>query len=174
MSPLDLNVPTLETERLKLRGIGESDIAWLTQFYADPATASWLGGPSAMGETWRRVASWLGHWLLRGYGPFVIEHKATGKGIGFCALWYPAEFPEIELGWGLAAAHQGNGLATEAAQRVRRYAFQELKLPTLVSYIRPDNLRSRRLAERLGAVIDHERDMDGWRAVVYRHPRLCE
>lgn len=41
-------------------------------------------------------------------------------------------------------------MATEAATAVRDYAFGALKLPRLISLIRPDNVASQRVAEKVG------------------------
>ena len=164
-------VPELATERLVLRGWQPNDIDWVADYLTDPATAPWVGGPSARGEAWRRLASWVGHWVLRGFGLWALEEKATGAAIGYCGLWRPEEFPETELGWGLRRRWQSRGLAREAALCARDFAFGSLGLTGLVSYVAPDNLASRRLAERLGATCREEIEIGGRRACVYRHCR---
>jgi hypothetical protein len=63
---------------------------------------------------------------------------------------------EPELGWQLQIEAEGKGYAFEAAIAMRDWAFQVRKLKTLVSYIGPDNARSIRLADRLGATLDGE------------------
>ena len=62
------------------------------------------------------------------------------------------------------------GHATEAAQEVRSYAYNELGATTLVSYIAPDNVPSIRVAERLGAEHESTIVLRGEPAKVYRHP----
>ena len=64
---------------------------------------------------------------------------------------------------------EGKGYAFEAAIAMRDWAFQERKLKTLVSYIDPDNSRSIRLAERLGATIDEHARPQHPDDLVYRH-----
>ncbi|MEZ5776190.1 MAG: GNAT family N-acetyltransferase [Hyphomicrobiaceae bacterium] len=167
---MSLAVPELVTDRLVLRGFAERDLSWLAAIYGDPVTAEFLGGRQAPAEVWRRMASWIGHWTLRGFGPFAIEHRQSGEGIGFCALWSPPEFPEIEIGWGLLRRHHGQGFAAEAARRVRAEARARFGLGALVSYIKAANLPSRRLAERIGARADGNHDFGDWQAIVYRHP----
>ena len=51
----------------------------------------------------------------------------------------------------------------------RNWAIESLSLPTLVSYIDPENHRSARLAERLGATLDHKAPRNDPRDLVYRH-----
>ena len=72
--------------------------------------------------------------------------------------------PCVEIGWRLSASHWGRGLATEGAREVLRYAFEELGLEEVVSFTVPDNLRSRRVMEKLGMVRDPGEDFD--------HPKL--
>jgi RimJ/RimL family protein N-acetyltransferase len=82
----------------------------------------------------------------------------------------PPEYPERELGWVILEGFEGKGYAFEAAKLARAYAFETLKFETLVSYIDPDNARSIRLAEKLGAVRDDKAARpEGDGCLVYRH-----
>ena len=56
-----------------------------------------------------------------------------------------------ELGWALIRAHWGFGYATEAAAAIRDWAYESRSIDLLVSLISPNNVRSQRVAERLGA-----------------------
>jgi RimJ/RimL family protein N-acetyltransferase len=56
-----------------------------------------------------------------------------------------------ELGWALIQAHWGFGYATEAAAAIRDWAYESRSIDLLVSLISPSNVRSQRVAERLGA-----------------------
>jgi RimJ/RimL family protein N-acetyltransferase len=58
---------------------------------------------------------------------------------------------ECELGYTFDPAVWGQGFATEAARCVRDYARDVLRLPYAISAISPQNVRSRRVAERGGA-----------------------
>jgi RimJ/RimL family protein N-acetyltransferase len=55
---------------------------------------------------------------------------------------------------------EGKGIMSRAAARLVRYAFDDLELEKLVLYIKPDNIRSQKLAERLGAVKTEKQAMD--------------
>ncbi len=74
--------------------------------------------------------------------------------------------PAVEIGWRLAFDRWGQGLATEGARAVTRYAFEDLGLDSLVSFTVPENLRSRRVMEKLGMTHDPHDDFD--------HPSLPE
>lgn len=72
--------------------------------------------------------------------------------------------PCVEMGWRLAAAHWGQGLATEGARAVAEYAFRVLRLDALVSFTVPANVKSRRVMEKVGMTHSPEEDFD--------HPKL--
>jgi RimJ/RimL family protein N-acetyltransferase len=163
-------IPVLETDRLVLRAGRDEDFEAVVAFYADEEASKPVGGPLSRAEAWGRMAFNRGHWVLRGFGNWALEEKGTGDYVGWSGLWFPEGFPEREIGWGLVMSKRGRGYATEAAFRARTYAYETLGWETAISLIAPDNFRSRRVAERLGAtferVIQHERMEFG----VYRHP----
>jgi RimJ/RimL family protein N-acetyltransferase len=142
--------PTLETERLILRGFRPDDVDSFAGFYASEASR-FVGGPEDRFNTWRRLASYAGCWSLRGYGKFVVEEKASGSAVGIVGPWYPEGWPEPEIGWTVLPAFEGRGYATEAAARAITFAYDELGWTTAMSAVFPGNERSFRLAERLGA-----------------------
>ena len=63
---------------------------------------------------------------------------------------------EIELGWTLERAAWGNGFATEAATAVRDWALREVQPRRLISLIHPENVRSIRVAEKIGERYQHD------------------
>ena len=161
----------IESERLLLRQWRSDDFEAYADYYASEETARFIGGVCDRELAWRRLASEIGHWTLRGFGFWAVEEKASGELAGCVGLWHPEGWPEIELGYWLLPSTQGNGFATEAALRVRLYAYEVLGLETLVSYIHPDNEPSKRVAERIGA--HHEDTIDlatHGPHCVYRHP----
>ncbi len=111
---MSLDIPTLETERVRLRGWREEDLDAYAGFIANEATVRFLGGIGDRKNAWRRMAMLVGHWALRGYGPWVIEEKASGHWVGYSGLWNPEGWPEPELMWGLAAHVHGRGYATRS------------------------------------------------------------
>lgn len=167
---LALPIAELETPRLRLRAWREEDFAPFAAFCADEATARSLVGPCDPAESWRRLSNQIGHWVLRGYGSWALEEKESRQWLGYSGLWNPHGWPEPEIMWGLAASAQGRGYATEAAQRARDYAYQELGWHTLISCIAPDNVASRRVALRLGATLERSIELRGSKADIYRHP----
>lgn len=163
-------IPTLCTPRLILRAFRASDWDAYAAMNADPDVRQWLGGRVLSGqESWTLMEAALGQWALRDYGLFVVE--ADGAFAGRIGLLHPAEWPEPELAWALTRGFWGSGMATEAAAAVRDWAFERFAFPHLASFILPENLRSRRVAERLGATRDGKIDLRGVVADRWVHPR---
>ena len=102
-----------------------------------------------------------------------MARKGDDTALGMVGPWFPAGWPERELGWTVwSDAAEGKGYAFEAAAAARDHAFGALGWETAVSYIDPDNIRSVALAERLGARHDPEARGPGENScLVYRHPR---
>ena len=163
--------PELETARLVLRRPDDRDTAAAIDFMASDR-ARFVGGPMDRGTAWRAHARMIGHWTLRGFGMFTVTLKEGGAIIGQVGCYYPNDWPERELGWHIwSPAHEGRGLAFEAASAVRSHAFGPLGWPTAVSYIDPANARSIALAQRLGATLDPTAVApEPGGALVYRHP----
>ncbi|WP_421995754.1 GNAT family N-acetyltransferase [Roseococcus sp.] len=165
-------IPVLRTERLLLRAFTEADLDAFAALQADPEFMRHLGvgesagKPRTRGETWIAMAVQLGHWQLRGCGFWAIERE--GRFIGRAGILHPEGWPMPELAYGLAPAEWGRGLAFEAASAVLGWARGTLPTP-VASFIHPDNARSRRLAQRLGATQDGLIELKGVTAELWRH-----
>ena len=147
---ISAQIPVLETARLRLRAPRITDF----QIYARIACsqrARFMGGPMTREEAWDDFARTCSVWLWRGHGAWVMEGKADGAPLGVVVLGFEPGDQDPELGIALIQAAEGRGLALEAAQAARDYAFRSLELPGLVSYVAPDNTRSIALMGRLGA-----------------------
>src|SRR5215468_6765288 len=119
-------VPTLETERLTLRAWRQVDLAPFAAYYADPATAAFVGGTCSRNTAWHRMAAFAGHWSLRGYGFWALEENSTGQFVGYSGLSFPEGWPEPEVGWGLLKGAQRKGYASEASLRAREYGYSTI------------------------------------------------
>jgi len=149
--------PEITTDRLRLRGWRASDLDALATLLSDPDVARFLtveGRAVDRATSWRYLATYAGHWALNGFGPFVVEDRASGKVIGRVGPWRPEGWPGFEIGWGLARAAWGRGFAFEAAAAAGRWAFAEVCPAEIVCLIHTENARSIRLAQRLGAQPD--------------------
>ena len=171
MTGLTPPIPVIETERLVLRAPRESDIPAHMELMASDRS-QFIGGPQDEATAWRGFASGLGHWVLNGYGLWMVADKADDTPLGRVGFFNPFGWDEPELGWHVYAAAEGKGVAHEAALAARRYGAEHLGLDGVISYIRPDNARSIALATRLGAVLETEKEFFGKPCQVYRHPKL--
>lgn len=163
--------PTLETERMILRGPEAADAELIVAFYADPIRSHGFGGVLPRDEAWRWFASTIGHWHLRGYGFWTMTLKDTQEPCGICGIWNPEGWPEPEMGWIAFEGFEGRGLAYEAAVAVRHHAYSAMGFTTMTSNIVPGNTRSIALAERLGAVLERTyENINMGTEHLYRHP----
>ena len=78
----------------------------------------------------------------------------------------------VEVGWRLASAHWGHGYATEAAREALRFGFTDVGLDEIVSFTVPQNVRSRRVIERIGLVRDAAGDFEHPRVDPVAYPHL--
>ena len=161
--------PELHTERLILRGWRREDFPVYAAFLGDKTLTRFIGGPRSLGEAWDDFCALTGEWAMIGMGTFAIEVRATSECAGYAGLWCMPELEEPELCWGLFEGHHGKGYATQAARRVQVWAEQELALPALMSFVHPDNIASRKVAERLGAVHERDTELRGEPRLFMRH-----
>lgn len=160
---------TLETDRLLLRPFRASDVDAYSVLCGDPDVMRYIGGGRTLdrADTWRAIATNLGHWELRGYGLWAWEEKSSGQLVGRGGLWNPEGWPGVEAGWMLARGQWGKGFATEAARAAIAWGFANLPVAEIISLIQPDNMRSIKVAERLGEKLSRQTVVDGIRAHVY-------
>jgi RimJ/RimL family protein N-acetyltransferase len=161
---------TLATERLILRAWREEDREPFARMNSDPAVMEFFPALLTREESDALMDRAEAHFAAQGFGPWAAELRGTGEFIGFIGLSIPrfeAHFtPCVEIGWRLAAAHWGRGLATEGALAVAEYGLGELELKELVSFTSVGNVRSRRVMEKIGMRHDAADDFD--------HPGLPE
>ena len=144
----------LETPRLRLVPLDARHIPAYQAFLASPRAAA-LGWAAMPHEAWRSFAAMMGHGLLRGFAPFVMEAREDGRALGLCGPFWPEGQAEREVKWHIwPDADEGKGFAFEAARAVLGHVFGVMGWETAVSYIAHGNERSAALARRLGAVQD--------------------
>lgn len=146
-----MNIPTIETERLRLRAFEGGDLEAYAEMYADDLFVRYLGGKTlTKAQAWENMALILGHWSLLGYGIWAIERPATGELVGRAGLLNLPGWPDVEICWALSPKFWGHGYATEAAKAAIDWAFREAGVHRLISLIHPENQRSAAVAVRLG------------------------
>ncbi len=163
-------IPTLHTARLTLRPMVEADFPAYREMLSTPRSVH-MGGPYDLRGAWGMFCHDIACWALYGHGGLMIDLVTTGECVGQVGINGGPLFPERELGWLLYDGFEGRGYVTEAAAALRDWAFAELGVESLVSYIDPANLRSIAVAERLGAVRDRDAYVQDPGDLVFRHRR---
>lgn len=153
----------IRTERLLLRRWRDDDRIPFAAMNLDPAVREHYQGLASREVSDAYVDRVMAHWDEHGWGPWAVELQGAAPFIGYVGLW-PADVlpggPAIEVGWRLSHEHWGHGYATEAAREALRSGFEDLGLEEIVSFTVPQNVRSRRVMERIGLVRDPSGDFD--------------
>lgn len=146
----------IETERLRLRQMTPADVGALLGIFADSLAMRYYPRVKTRAETeawiaWNQRSYW-GH----GFGLWIAEFATTGEFAGQCGLVKQAVAGrhEVEIGYLFLRRHWGQGLATEAARACRDYGFEQLGRSRLISLIAPENIASRRVAEKTGLTLE--------------------
>ena len=150
----------LETKRLSLRRLTMDDLNDLHKLYSDPEIRKYFPEGVLTLEGTKEELGWhmQGHPEHPELGLWATIHKETGQFIGRCGLlpWEIDDKLEIEIAYLLDKSFWHQGLATEAAQGLLQYGFEKLKLSRLICLMNPENIASRRVAERIGMKLEKQ------------------
>lgn len=164
-----LIIPTVETERLRLRAPQWSDFDAFAAFRMSDSTKH-LGGACTRTQAFDKLGEIIGHWHLRGYGRWMVADKVTDAPLGVVGCFFPDDWPEPEIAWSVFEGAEGRGIASEAARASLAFAYDTLGWTTAISCTTPDNSRSKALAIRMGATREDDfTTRDGMILEVYRH-----
>ena len=170
--------PTVETERLVLRGHRAEDFPASFALWSDPEVVRFITGrPSTREEAWSRLLRHVGHWHLLGFGYWAVEDRQSGLMIGevgfgsFKRTIAPSLEDYAEIGWVLDPAQHGRGLASEAVARVLAWADATLPMPATACIVSPENAPSLRVAAKQGYAEFARTAYAGSPVVLLRRPR---
>ncbi len=165
----ETNDAILETDRLRLRRITMADLDDIHAIWGDPEAMRLF--PRTLDRD--EVREWIERNLTRyaetGHGVWAVIRKEDGQFVGDCGLVIQDVngTPELEVTYHFLPRFWGHGYASEAARGCMDHARDTLGRTRLISMIRPENLASRRVAERNGLQIEREVDWRGYRHLVY-------
>ncbi len=160
----------LETQRLVLRRWQQSDREPFAAMSADIAVMHFYAAPMTRKESDESVDRYVAGFEKNGFSFMVATLKETNEFAGIIGAQIMRDIvpnlpqPAVEIGWRLTQSAQGQGLATEGAQAVIQWAFEERELNEIVAVTVPSNPASRRVMEKLGMTHRPEFDFD--------HPRV--
>jgi [ribosomal protein S5]-alanine N-acetyltransferase len=159
----------LETSRLILRSFQKKDLGRLAELMANRDVMRFSLSPYTREQTQGVLQKFLS-WNQAGLpSQFAVIFRGNNDLIGYCGFlhWHLDGVDEIEIGYRLHPDYWNRGLASEAAQAVRHHAFRDLRLPKVISLIHPDNVPSRRVAEKNGMMIERETVFRGFPTQVF-------
>lgn len=142
----------METSRLILREFRTEDADRLEAVLSDPVTMRFYPAPLTREEVEEWIARNIRRYASDGYGLWAMVMKSSGELVGDCGLVLQDVdgLRDVEIGYHVHRELWGQGLASEAAPACRDYGFAHLSVPRLISLIRPENVQSRRVAEKNG------------------------
>ena len=148
-----MNMPLLETERLILRRMAVSDADDMYS-YASRAdvTEYLLWNPHPTKKYTVDYLRYIGTRYNAGeFYDWAVVEKESGRMIGTCGFTrFDPPHDSAEIGYVLNPDFHGKGYATEAAQRVVKYGFEELGLHRIEAKFMEGNDASLRVMEKLG------------------------
>lgn len=143
----------IETPRLNLRPFTLDDAAFIYELVNQPSWQRYIGDRGidsvAAARTYIETVP-LAAYRQHGFGLFAVELKTNGVLIGTCGLLKRDTLTDVDIGFALLDRFAGQGLMYEAAAAVLAYCRDTLSLARVVAIVKPENLRSTRLLEKLG------------------------
>jgi len=149
---------TFETARLRAERLRPEHADLIHAMHRDPVHMATLGGVRTVEQSAEYMRRNLQHWADHGFGVWLLRDRESGRVAGRVLLRYLElnGTTEVEVGYSLLPEFWGQGLAAEAAGRCLEIGRDALKLTRVIAVTSPDNVRSRRVMEKLGMVHEGE------------------
>jgi RimJ/RimL family protein N-acetyltransferase len=153
-----MQIPTLETDRLKLRAFSPEDLDRLVEILAKPRVMRYMPGgqPFPRQKAEANLQAIMRHWDKHGFGWWAVVHKADAQLIGWCGLTFVDELDQTEVAYLFDEPYWGRGIATEGAHASLRYGFEELGLERIIALAHTENIASQRVMEKNGMSYEGE------------------
>ena len=149
----------IETKRLLLNKYSASDFGALHKILSDPVTMSFWPVPFSEVQSQAWFERVMKSYDAYGFGRMTITLKETGELIGDCGIVFDNIVDgkiENDLGYIIHHPHWKNGYASEAANAVKEFAFDSLKLDRVCANMAFDNTASVKTAEKIGMIKEKE------------------
>ncbi len=152
------------TPRLILRPPGLADAkvvnaAIIESFESLSRFMPWAKNPPSLSETEEFIKQAVANWIVKRneepYLPLFIFEKASGNFLGATGFHHMNwEVPCFETGYWLRTSVSNQGYMTEAVNAITRYAFIQLGAKKMAITCQPENIKSKKIPERLGYVLE--------------------
>lgn len=161
--------PVVETARLALWEMTPNDVDFVAAMLADEEVTKYDERRFSRIEAEEWLSRQIERYRRDGHGLWLVTERDTGDAVGQVglALQDVEGRHEPEVGWLLHRPFWGRGYATEAAIGVRDAAFARWSYPALISLVRPANLPSQRVAQRIGMTPGRRVQFHGFEHIVY-------
>lgn len=153
----------LETEHLVVRELALSDMDALFELYSYDGMTDYMEGLYPYEEEYKYQKGYIENmYRFFGYGMWLVFEKETGKLVGRAGVEHREELEgELELGYAIGTPWQGKGYATEVCRGILEYVCEELGFEEICSLVRPENMASVCLLEKLGFHMEEELLLEG-------------
>lgn len=153
----------VETKRLQLRPVTETDAQMLFSIYGDPATNQFnpAGPYPSLQHAETVLERWLTHWRDKGFGNWAIALRENPEqiiGFGGLSISRYADITINNLGYRFATDAWGKGLATEFSLSAVHYGFETLGLSDISAVVRGNHLASQKVLMKTGLTYSREVD----------------
>lgn len=159
----------VKTRRLSLRELEPSDLPFVTAMLTDEEVMRFWPRPYTPQECEAWIARHRARYAADGCGYWLALERATGEPVGQAGILVTEVEGTTEkaLGYILHRPFWGRGYAVEASVGCLEFAFGRLAAERVVALVRPENLPSIRVAERLGMTPGRAVPFADLRHVVY-------
>ncbi|MGB0982856.1 MAG: GNAT family N-acetyltransferase [Saprospiraceae bacterium] len=152
-----MELPTLESRRLDLRGIMKADIDFIYELNSDPEVVKYVFKKE---HTYEEAEADLERYLSfpekyqLPIGVWVAFELETAQPVGIFFIKKLEETGEIEIGYRLAKEHWNKGYATEGSKELLEYALNDLGITRIVAVTNPENIASSHVLQKLGLLYE--------------------
>ena len=163
----------LETERLALRRFRRDDMDAILAIIGDDIAMQYYPKTFNRSDAVQWIERNLRRYREHGYGLFAVTLKGSDDVIGDCGVIKQdvEGATRLEVGYHFRRDQWGHGYATEAARACMGLAFHAFGADKVISLIRPENVPSRRVAERNGMQLERQITHYGLPHLVYAMKR---
>ena len=145
--------PTLYTPRLILRALRLTDLEDLYEYACDPEIDQYVPWEhyKKIEEARENLNEFLEEYEKDGLGAWGIEHRTDKKLIGIINTSIPHRINRrVEIGYTIARAYWGQGLATESVKALIRFGFDQMELVRIEAVCLPEHIASARVLQKAG------------------------
>ena len=146
----------LETERLIMRDIEESDLHGMFELDSDPEVHQFLGNNpiTTLDQAAESINYIRTQYKQNGIGRCAVVEKSTNEFVGWSGIKLEdivrPEFKYYDLGYRLKKKFWGKGYASESALASMKYGFNELNLPEICGAADVNNVASNKILTKAG------------------------